>query len=289
MKIDFRCKYSILDCDVICEHKFARVEESSIETLHNHDGYEIVLFLGGDVTLFVESDEKKMERGDLIFIRSYAFHGLKLKDIASYERVVINIRESFLHKLSDENTDLSMCFHRMPSKRLNVIHLNEIEIRRFVSLANDLEQTIRNQHYGYTILSKAILSELMVLANQYAETYHRPLYSNIMPSIITKTYEYIDKNLTTNITVESLAKKLHYNSDYLNRAFKNATGSSLKYYITAKKITLAQQFLRQGFSPYDVCFMVGYTNYSSFSRRFSEQVGMPPKQFQISSQVVQPN
>lgn len=75
-------------------------------------------------------------------------------------------------------------------------------------------------------------------------------------------------------------------SDYLNRVFKATTGSSIKHFISAKKISLAQQYLRQGYPPYDVCFMIGYKNYSSFFRRFSEQVGLSPKQYQLSSKSI---
>lgn len=96
-----------------------------------------------------------------------------------------------------------------------------------------------------------------------------------------KTFHYISDHLTTYFTVEDIACELHHNSAYLNRAFKQVTGCSLKQFISAKKISLAQQYLAQGYAPYDVCFMVGYNNYSSFSRQFSEQLRISPKQFQL--------
>lgn len=285
MKKDIHCKYTILDRDVVCEHKLARIDIPPTVTLHNHDGYEIILFLGGeDVSFFVESDGKTLERGDLIFIDSYSFHGLTMADISRYERIVIHIQKPYLQSLNDSQTDLSLCFHRMPSKCLNVIHLDESEIERYVSIAADLEKVISLRNFGHTILARAFLSELMVMANQYAETPHTPRYSNIMPSIVTRIFDFVGENITSDITVESLAVQFHYNSDYLSRAFKATTGSSLKHYITAKKISLAQQYLRQGYSPYDVCFIIGYKNYSSFSRRFSEQVGLSPKQYQLNRQ-----
>lgn len=283
MKKEVHC--NILDREVTCEHKLAKVDIPSTITLHNHDGYEIILFLGGeDVQFFVESDGKTLERGDLIFIDSYSFHGLTMTDISHYERVVINIQESYLHLLNDNCTDLSLCFHRMPSKRLNLIHLSESDIQRYLSIAKNLEKVIFSRNYGHAILTRAFLSELMVMANQYAETFHTPLYSNTMPPIVTKIFEFVEKNITSDLTVENLAAQFHHNSDYLSRSFKAATGSSLKHYIIAKKITLAQQYLRQGYPPYDVCFIIGYKNYSSFSRRFSEQVGLSPKQYQLNSQ-----
>jgi AraC-like DNA-binding protein len=79
-----------------------------------------------------------------------------------------------------------------------------------------------------------------------------------------------------------MSADLHYSSDHLSRVFSEAMGDSLNHYINAKKIVLAQKLLLQNYSPYDVCFMVGYNNYSSFSRRFSKQIGIAPKQFQLS-------
>lgn len=284
MKKDLHFKDSILKGDVICEHKLDNISFSSTVSLHNHDGYEIYLFLSGeDASYFVESDEKALERGDLILINAYTFHGLRIPEVTRYERVVINIREPYLQSLSDPQADLSLCFHRVPSKRLNTIRLNEAELERYLSIADDLEKVLSAQDYGHTVLARAYLSELMVMINQYAETFHTPRYSNIMPSIVTKTFDYIEENITSDITIKNLAEQFHHNGDYLSRVFKEATGSSLKHFINAKKISLAQQYLGQGYPPQDVCFMIGYKNYSSFSRRFSEEVGLSPKQYQLDS------
>ena len=281
MKKDLRCPYSIINQDIICEHKLARMIIPSAVTLHNHDGYEIVLFLGGDVSLIVESIEKKLECGDMIFINPYSFHGLNLTDAEHYERIVLNIRYKYLQELNDDETDLSVCFRQIFSGRLNIMHLGENKLQQFVSLADRLEKSIATRQYGQKLLSRAILSELMILAGQYMELSVAPNYDSIMPTVVSNTFEYIEQNLTANITVNSIAEHLHYSSDYISRVFKNTAGSSLKHYINAKKISLAQQFLHQGYSPYDVCFMVGYNNYSSFSRRFSEQIGYSPKQYQL--------
>lgn len=282
MKKDLHCPYSIIDRDIICEHKLARILLSSLLTLHNHDGYEIVLFLAGDVSIFVESAEKKLERGDMIFIGPYTFHGLNVLDIEKYERIVINIRYNYLQMLSDDETDLSICFSQMYPGRPNIIHLNEDALQKFVALGDRLEKCLTMRQYGQKILSKALLSEFMIMAGQHMGLSATQHYESIMPSIVSNIFEYIEQNLNTNITVNSIAKHLHYSCDYLSRVFKNTTGGSLKHYINAKKISLAQQYLRQGCTPHDVCFMLGYNNYSSFSRLFSEQIGQSPKQYQLN-------
>lgn len=124
MKKDLHCPYSILNADIICEHKSARIDNPGNVTLHNHDGYELLLFLKGDASVFVESEEKKLEPGDIIMIRPYLFHGIRVADISCYERVVLNIRPEILQNLSDGESDLSLCFHASES-RLNLLHLTE--------------------------------------------------------------------------------------------------------------------------------------------------------------------
>lgn len=171
----------------------------------------------------VESEEKKLERGDLVFISAYAFHGIGLIDSDRYERVVINIRWNCLRELGEETADLTSCFSRTPAGKLNILRLEEEDILTFTDLA---------------------------------------------------------ARLTDPLTVEQIAKEIHHNSDYLSRVFKDTTGGPLKQYINARKMFLTRQYLQQGYPPYEVCFMIGYNNYSSFSRRFSAQIGCSPKQYQ---------
>lgn len=285
MKKDKHCPYSILNADLICEHKSARIIMPSTVTLHNHDGYEIVLFLHGDVTIFVESQAKKLEKGDLILIPCYAFHGLNLTDIEHYERIVINIKPQVLQKLSDESGDLLSCFINDSSTTLNYIHIDEDHLPDFITILTKLETALHDTHFGHSILSNAYLAEFMVMFANYSKRFQAPSFESAMSPTVTNIFSYIEENLCNDITVEGIAKHLHHNSDYLSRVFMNTTGITLKHYINAKKISLAQQYLCKGYSPNDVCFMIGYQNYSSFSRRFSAYVGVSPKQFQQNAKM----
>ena len=56
MKKSLNCPYSMIDQEIICEHKMARVTPEDINTVHNHDGYEVVLFLKGDVNIMIEPE-----------------------------------------------------------------------------------------------------------------------------------------------------------------------------------------------------------------------------------------
>ena len=282
MKKDLNCPYSLIDREYICEHKTARVTPADIKTVHNHDGYEIVLFLRGDVNIMIEPDIFKMKRGDMFFTSPLVFHGLDLEDINSYERIVINIQFEYLKELGDEETDFSTLFRSDDSPNMNHIVIPEEALPEFIEMAERLHDCMDSTSFGHSALSKALLVEFMLKALECSGGASPQKKNSLVPQVVSRIFEYIDSNIQDDITISSMANDLHYSSDHLSRVFSEATGDSLKHYINAKKIVLAQRLLLSNHSPYDVCFMVGYNNYSSFSRRFSKQIGMSPKQFQLS-------
>lgn len=283
MKKSLNCPYSMIDQPIICEHKTARVTPEDINTVHNHDGYEIVMFLHGDVNIMIEPELFKMKRGDMFFISPLVFHGLDLEDISSYERIVINIQYEYLKNLGDQDTDFSTLFRNIESANMNHLRIPEESLPKFITLANNLEEALHSESFGHSILSKSYLAEFLLMTCRYSENVAPIKKGSSMPVIVSKILDYIDNHLSEDITINAMSADLHYSSDHLSRAFSDATGDSLKHYINAKKIALAQKLLLQNNSPYDVCFMVGYNNYSSFSRRFSKQIGMSPKQYQLSN------
>ncbi len=282
MRKALNCPYSMIDREIICEHKTARVTLSDIKTVHNHDGYEIVLFLRGDVNIMIEPDMVKMKRGDMFFISPLVFHGLDLEDISGYERVVVNIQYEYLKELGDEETDFSTLFRSESSPNMNQLHIPEEALPTFIELAERLQENMNSQQFGHNVLSKALLTEFLLLTCKYSENEVPRKKNSLMPQVVSKIFDYIDSHIQEDFTINSMSQELHYSSDHLSRVFSEATGDSLKHYINAKKIVLAQKLLLQNYSPYDVCFMAGYNNYSSFSRRFSQQIGMSPKQYQLS-------
>ncbi len=282
MKKDLFCPYSILDREIICEHKLAPIPNLSTVTVHNHDGYEFILFLDGECDLFVESEEKNLSRGDFVIIPPFAFHGITLGDTPNYERIVINLRPSFFEAISDDTVRMDEIFSKYDTKQMNVIHFDETQLAPYLTLLDKASGAGASGKYGDSLLLRAYLTEFFVSLIQLSRQDTSEPYENIMSPVIRKIFTYIDQNIKEPITVESMASDLHHNSEYLGRVFKNKTGLSLKHYINAKKITLAQQYLSQGYSPYDICFMIGFSNYSSFSRCFSLYVGLSPKQYQKS-------
>ncbi len=274
---------NVLNQDILCEHKNIETLILPSHIFHQHDGNEILLLLNGKVEILTEGDGKTMERGDLVCIRSRDFHAAKLIDVCVYNRIVINFRDSVLQRLSTAQSDLSKVFTQVQPGKLNFIHLNEAEIGEFTQIADALAENLKLKTFGDDILADACLMRLLVMVNRLAHDSGPVEYKNIIPDIVTKIFEYVEQNLTGDLSINALEQQFQYNGVYMSRRFREVMGTSLQQYIIAKRCSLAQQLLCQGVCPYDVCFMAGFHNYSNFARTFTQQTEISPKKYQMEN------
>ncbi len=274
--------FIVLEKDILCECKNIDVPIWNAPIIHNHDGYELYLLLNGKVNLYTEGEGKILERGDLVFVKPYDFHHVKMLQYDKYDRVVINFKDSMLQKISSDKSNLAQCFNQTPSGRLHFAHLGEEEIQKFVSYAVALQNSLNDTAFGADVLSEALLIQILILINRCVTVKPEMEYTGIMPKLVADTFAYVEKHLTEDLSLAVLEKHFQYNGTYISRCFRKTIGITLQQYIIAKRITLAQQYLQQGMAPCDVCFMTGFNNYSNFSRTFLQQIGISPKKYQMS-------
>ena len=92
--------------------------------------------------------------------------------------------------------------------------------------------------------------------------------------------KYVREHMADNIVVADIAEELHFNPQYLMRAFKSKTGLSIMEYITQARISTAQKILRDTNLPVKVIAdMTGYADYAYFTRVFKKTTGQSPSDY----------
>jgi AraC-like DNA-binding protein len=87
----------------------------------------------------------------------------------------------------------------------------------------------------------------------------------------------IDREYAQPLDVGALARGAHMSAGHLSREFRRAYGESPYGYLMTRRIERAMALLRRGDrSVTEVCFAVGCSSLGTFSRRFTELVGVPP-------------
>ncbi len=108
------------------------------------------------------------------------------------------------------------------------------------------------------------------------KNYANPTYSRQTKELI----DYIRLHLEEELSLNYLAEYFHKNASALSHSFSKDTGLSLTKYIQQARIREALRlFNTTDFSVSDVAIMVGYQDFSYFSKLFSGQVGMSPREY----------
>ncbi|GAA3055034.1 MULTISPECIES: helix-turn-helix transcriptional regulator [Actinomycetes] len=90
----------------------------------------------------------------------------------------------------------------------------------------------------------------------------------------------IDRDYAQPLDVESLARGAHLSAGHLSRQFRLAYGESPYSYLMTRRVERAMTLLRRGdLSVTEICFEVGFSSLGTFSTRFTELVGMPPREY----------
>ena len=107
--------------------------------------------------------------------------------------------------------------------------------------------------------------------------------SNNKSNFLTDAVSFINENLSNeNLVVEDIAEELNISKSKLYRNIKNTSGISANQLIRKLRIERSKELLlKSNFSISEICYNVGFSSPSYFTKRFKEYTGMVPKQFKL--------
>lgn len=94
------------------------------------------------------------------------------------------------------------------------------------------------------------------------------------------TVEFINENLSENLSLNALAELCNLSQYHFARAFKNATGFAPHQYVLRRCVERAQILLRETNSTIaEIAFRLGFADQSHFTKLFQRQTGATPRNF----------
>lgn len=110
---------------------------------------------------------------------------------------------------------------------------------------------------------------------------NRPQHTRLRQlALVRRVRDRIDRDYALPLDVAALARGVHVSAGHLSRQFRAAYGESVYSYLMTRRIERAMALLRRGdLSVTEVCHAVGCASLGTFSRRFTELVGMPPSAY----------
>lgn len=121
-----------------------------------------------------------------------------------------------------------------------------------------------------------------------AIAYLVPLKEEIVTESMKQTVhlvaEWIDQHYAEELSLTALAEMYYVESSYLSKVFRQEMGETLILYITHKRIQKALEYMADDTMRLsEVAFVVGYDDYTYFSRVFKKIMGMSPREYRAQT------
>ncbi|WP_306356969.1 MULTISPECIES: helix-turn-helix transcriptional regulator [unclassified Nocardia] len=108
----------------------------------------------------------------------------------------------------------------------------------------------------------------------------RPVPEDLLPHL-RRARDLADRNYAEPLDLDGLAAAAGVSKYHFLRSFAATYGKTPAVYLAERRIERAQDLLRAtNVTVTEACMLVGYSSLGSFSRKFTELVGMSPSEYQ---------
>ncbi len=249
--------------------------------IHIHNCCEVLFCLSGGKNFFIHDRIYEVEDGDIFILNQFENHKITSNEACIFERYVLQINPEFLHRASSELTDLSQCFYL---RNKNISHKISTSPEFRQRLLNLFQRLGEHSVYSDEIVKKLIVTEILVLINgMFVENNKDYTYTlNYENKTLIKALKFINENYDKKLTLDMISKNIYVSQNELCSLFKNHLGTTVKKYITSRRITKAKNLLKKGYSVSETAALCGFDDYANFIRVFGNTTGMSPGKYKKS-------
>jgi len=245
---------------------------------HYHEFDKIVVFLSGKAKYLIEGTTYDLRPWDILLVGNHLIHRAVISETDPYERIIIYINRDFVQKNSTEVTPLMRCFDDAAQSRLYLLRPDGAETAKLEHILKRLEEATGSDEFGADVMGNAEFLRLLVLLNRIARSTECGERSILKyDSQIAGVLNYINDNLSDELTIDSLSARSFLSKYYFMRRFKEMTGYTVHNYILLKRVLYASELLGNGTPATKAAMLSGFGDYSTFSRAYKKIYGEPPK------------
>ncbi|RUT46672.1 response regulator [Paenibacillus anaericanus] len=214
----------------------------------------------------LQPDEGLLNR----FCGGYPDLGLNWNGIVAYMRGILELVQNECEEL------LGACVSFGISGNLQnyweSIHLQVEAVHTLIS-----KRTLLGQHMLILDLEKL---------SQHEDTVHKVggfEQDDFKTLIIEQVHQFVQENLSGDVSLTSIAEEVHLNPSYLSRYYKQTTGQNLIEYIQSTKLHVALQLMENtALKLNEIAIRVGFESPSYFTTFFKRKMGLSPQEYRNS-------
>ena len=250
--------------------------------VHWHSELEIIHMTRGDAEFRIDEDIFQASAGSTLFIPSESLHSGISNSLHGglYHSVVFHpcllfstlsdrCQSQYINLLDRSHFHRGICINAGSEYAFQVKTNVEAIIRSFCE-----------RHCGFELAVKGRLLTLLSLMFEHGEFGELQAINNADATIqanVRAAIGFLENNYDQKIYVQELADTAHLSRTHFTRQFKRYTGMTPIEYLNMYRVQQAMHFIRaQGVSVKEAASLVGFDNFSYFSKVFRHYQGVNP-------------
>ena len=266
--------------------EFAASGDYAETQAHFHSTMEITVIVDGEGFFKSSGAEHPFGKGDCFIFNSMEPHNIFSENAsASLKYLSLNFVPSFISSLEMEDFNLRYLEPFYFTNRSCRIPYPEPCAKEVGTLFGKIQTALYEKKDGYPLAVKAYL---FLMLSEIACHYQKDVPSlnpsrrdvPVLQDSFTKVLDYIEENLTQDITIDQLSQVAAMNRYYFSTFFKKQMSESPVQYITRKRIRLAIELLKdENLSILEVALRSGFNNAANFNRAFRQLTETSPSEY----------
>jgi AraC-like DNA-binding protein len=227
---------------------------------HDHAFSQVLCYLSGRGHMAVDGRDQEVGPGSVVFLPPRMPHGFRETSGRRPLCLVLDLdwRGAVKHGLSQA---------RLTAAEAATIRQALAEVTRLPDPAHPSSRLL---------VAGVVLQVLDTLLRRLAML---PALHREEPAIVRRFARELQKAEEPLPAITAVAARMGYQTDYLNRIFKQATGQTLREYRDARVVEKASRLLREGRRVKEVCEVLGFLDQNYFARWFKKYTGLQPRRF----------
>lgn len=247
-----------------------------------HKSFEIVYIDEGEIEIELYGKKMLAKEGSIVIILRQLPLVLSSSPDKPQSHTTVQAEVNFDLEIFEETEKaVDACALILPFITEPCVETEEIR-KDLYSIVSDIGESREKNSFVCSLRLIGVMQKI----DRVAKT-QKKARKNASLDISYKVKKYVVENIEKSISLIEIAKYLGKTPNYINYAFKKATGITIKQYINKEKINkIAHMIKNQNVTFEKACQSVGVRDVSYGYRMFKKHTGMTTKEFMAGDKMV---
>ncbi|NQZ58671.1 MAG: helix-turn-helix transcriptional regulator [Lentisphaeraceae bacterium] len=241
--------------------------------VHSMENYELTYLLSGTLEWLINDRLIVQRAHDVLITHPHDKLAILNDSFPKSNAIFTQVNVQQLTLLSEEK-------HNILTKKLRNIQTRKVSFgsdcsQLFIKLLNEQHKP---GYFSEDLCQSWVLEILLKIIHRHESPEKVALGQNI--SFQKQVLNYLEENITEEITVRDIATKLGYSESHFRSLFAKVSKLSPVQFLRHLRVETAQRLIREDrLSLTDIAFHVGFNSSQYFSNSFKKETGLSPRQY----------